>query len=342
MRQIFCYLKRYGGFIYLLDNFLAEKKLEQAPTRDGFGKALVDAAQRDESIVGLTADLSESTRMDGFQKAFPERFFELGVAEQNMMGVAAGMALAGKVPFISSYATFSPGRNWDQLRVSVCYTKANVKVIGCHSGLSVGPDGATHQALEDIAITRVLPNLVVIAPSDSHEAYQAVTWAADYDGPVYIRLTREKTPVFTNLVHKFELGKSHHVMKGEDVTIVVCGPVAYEAIQAAEVLKDHDITADVIVSPSVKPFDVDTLINSVKRTGAVVTVEEHQVTGGLGGVVSEVLGEHMPVPVERVGMPDSFGESGEPAELFKKYGLDRSAIVEAVKRVMKRKDHGKT
>lgn len=326
---------------YLVDNFLAEKKLEQAATRDGFGKALVDCAQRDESIVGLTADLSESTRMDGFAKAFPDRFFELGVAEQNMMGVAAGLALAGKIPFISSYATFSPGRNWDQLRVSVCYTKANVKVIGCHSGLSVGPDGATHQALEDIAITRVLPNLVVVTPGDAHEAYQAVTWAADYNGPVYIRLTREKTPVFTNLVHKFQIGKSRIVMKGENVTMIAAGPIAYEAIQAAELLKDHDITADVIVSPSIKPFDIETLINSVARTGAVVTVEEHQVTGGLGGLVSEVLGEHMPVPVERVGMPDSFGESGEPVQLFKKYGLDRTAIVEAVKRVMNRKNHGK-
>lgn len=322
---------------YLLEDFLHEKKLEQAPTRDGFGKALVDCAQRDEDIVGLTADLSESTRMDGFEKAFPDRFFELGVAEQNMMGVAAGLALSGKVPFLSSYATFSPGRNWDQLRVSVCYTGANVKVIGCHSGLSVGPDGATHQALEDIAITRVLPNLVVIAPVDSNEAYQATTAAAQYNGPVYIRLTREKTPMFTNLLYPFEIGKAHTAIKGDDVTIIACGPVAYEAVQAAEELKDHGVMAEVIFSPSIKPLDVHTIVASVKRTGAVVTVEEHQITGGLGGAVSEVLGEHHPVPIERVGMPDSFGESGQPIELWQKYGLDRKAIISAVERVIKRK-----
>lgn len=298
---------------------------------------MVDCAQRDESIVGLTADLSESTRMNDFESKFPDRFFELGVAEQNMMGVAAGMALSGKIPFISSYATFSPGRNWDQLRVSVCYTKANVKIVGCHSGLSVGPDGATHQALEDIAITRVLPNLVVVAPCDSHEAYQAVTWASDYNGPVYIRLTREATPVFTQLTHRFELGKAQVALKGSDVTIVACGPIAYEAIQAADVLKDEQINAEVILSPSIKPLDADTILESVKRTGCVVTVEEHQITGGLGGAVAELLGEHRPAPLERVGMPDLFGESGQPGELLKKYSLDRRAIVSACHRAVKRK-----
>jgi transketolase len=323
--------------MYLVKDFLDEKKLTQTPTRDGFGKALVDCANRDERIVGLTADLSESTRMDGFEKAYPDRFFEIGVAEQNMMGIAAGLALSGKVPFLSSYATFSPGRNWDQLRVSVCYTKANVKVIGCHSGLSVGPDGATHQALEDIAITRVLPNLVVLAPSDSNEAYQAVTMAADYDGPVYIRLTREASPVFTELTHPFKLGQAQVVMKGRDVTLVACGPISYEAIQAAEMLKDHDISAEVILSPSVKPLDRDTLLSSIRNTKAVVTVEEHQITGGLGGAVAELLAEEFPTPLERVGMPNTFGESGQPSQLWHKYGLDRIAIVAAAKRAMERK-----
>lgn len=321
----------------LVDDYLTYQKLTQAATRDGFGKALVDCAQRDEAIVGLTADLSESTRMDAFEKAFPERFFELGVAEQNMMGVAAGLALSGKIPFLSSYATFSPGRNWDQLRVSVCYSKANVKVVGCHSGLSVGPDGATHQALEDLAITRVLPNLVVLAPVDSHQAYQATTAASEYIGPVYMRLTREPTPVFTTLVTPFVIGKAQPVVKGQDVTIVACGPVAYEALLAAEALKDDDIHAEVILCPTIKPLDSQTLLSSVERTRAVVTVEEHQIDGGLGGAISELLAEHLPTPLERVGMPNQFGESGESKTLWKKYGLDRHAVIAAVKRVMKRK-----
>lgn len=322
---------------YLVDDFLNEKKLTQAATRDGFGQALVDCAARDTAVVGLTADLSESTRMNEFEKKFPDRFFELGVAEQNLMGVAAGMALAGKIPFIASYATFSPGRNWDQLRVSVCYSRANVKIIGCHSGLSVGPDGATHQALEDIAITRVLPHLVVVAPVDAHETYQAVSWAAEYTGPVYIRLTREKSPVFTELTHKFELGRAKIVAKGRDVTLIACGPLAYEAIIAAELLKDDGVLAEVISSPSIKPLDEKTILASVAATGAVVTVEEHQITGGLGGAVAELLAEERPTPLERVGMPDRFGQSGAPVELWRRYGLDRRAIVAAAKRVVQRK-----
>lgn len=323
---------------YLLSDYLLEKKVEQAATRDGFGKALVDCANRDENIVGLTGDLSESTRMEAFQKLYPDRFFDVGVAEQNMMGIAAGLALSGKVPFISSYATFSPGRNWDQLRVSVCYSKANVKIMGCHSGLSVGPDGATHQALEDIAITRVLPNLVVLSPADSHEAYQATVAAAEYDGPVYMRLTREKSPVFTELSHPFKIGKAHAVVKGEDVTLLATGALAYEALQAAEMLRDESISCDVVLCPTIKPLDADTILASVERTGAVVTVEEHQIHGGFGGAVAELLGARLPSPIEQVGMPDLFGESGTPMELWQKFGLDRKAIVAAVQRVIKRKD----
>ncbi len=322
---------------YLVNGYLNEKKIEQAATRDGFGEALITIGQRDDRIVGLSADLSESTRMDGFAKAYPDRFFEVGVAEQNMMGMAAGLALAGKIPFLTSYATFSPGRNWDQLRVSVCYSKANVKVIGCHSGLSVGPDGATHQALEDIAMTRVLPNLVVLAPCDSNEAHQATLAVAEYRGPVYMRLTREATPIFTQASQPFLLGHAHQVEAGHDATLIAAGPVAYEALQAALVLKKCGITCDVILSPSIKPLDSKTILQSVYETQAVVTVEEHQISGGLGGAIAELLVEECPVPMERVGMPNSFGESGAPAELWHKYGLDRVAIVAAVERVVKRK-----
>ncbi len=322
---------------YLIDNPGDEKNLVQLPTRDGFGKAVVDLAARDDRIVGLTGDLCESTRMDGFKSAYPERFVEVGVAEQNMMGLAAGLALAGKLPFVTSYATFNPGRNWDQLRVSVCYSNANVKVVGCHSGLSVGPDGATHQALEDIAITRVLPNMIVLAPTDCHEAYQATLAMAEHVGPAYMRLTREKTPLFTRLTHPFTIGLAYTVRGGGDVTIVACGPLAYEAFQAAVILKHHHIAAEVIFSPSVKPLDKDTILSSVAKTRAVVTVEEHQITGGLGGAVSEMLVEYDPVPLERVGMADSFGESGDPPALLKKYGLDRAAIVAAARRVVGRK-----
>lgn len=322
---------------YLLENYLNEKKVETAATRDGFGKAMVDLGEKNQDIVGLSGDLSESTRMEGFQKAYPQRFFEVGVAEQNMMGISAGLALAGKIPFLTSYATFSPGRNWDQLRVSVCYSQANVKIVGCHSGLSVGPDGATHQALEDIAITRVLPNLVVLAPCDSNEAYQATLAAAEYEGPVYIRLTREKTPIITSDTHPFVIGKANHVREGKHMTILSCGPIAYEALQAAEELSDGDIDCDVILCPTIKPLDKETILKSVEKTGAVVTVEEHQIDGGFGSAICELLTENFPVPVERVGMPNTFGESGNPNELFAKYGLDRSAIVKAAHRVLKQK-----
>ncbi len=322
---------------YLVEKYLHEETVAQAATRDGFGVALVEAGKTNDQIVGLSGDLTESTRMDGFAKAYPERFFEVGVAEQNMAGVAAGLALAGKIPFITSYATFSPGRNWDQLRVSICYSQANVKVIGCHAGLSVGPDGATHQALEDIAMTRVLPNLVVLAPCDSNEAHQATLAISEYEGPVYMRLTREKTPVFTRPDDKFIIGKAKHVLIGSDVTIITAGPVAYEALQAVAELRTKGIQCDVLLLPTIKPLDKTAIIASAEKTKAVVTVEEHQITGGLGGAVAELLGEELPTPIERVGMPDSFGESGQPAELFKKYGLDRRAVVKAVERALKRK-----
>ncbi len=316
---------------------LFDKDVEQLPTRNGFGEGLVLAAEENQNVVGLTGDLVESTRMDGFAKKFPERFFEMGVAEQNMAGVAAGLALSGKIPFISSYATFSPGRNWDQIRVSVCYSEANVKIAGCHAGISVGPDGATHQALEDIAIMRVLPKMTVIYPCDSIEARKATLAAAHHNGPVYLRFAREKTPVITAELTPFTIGKAQVMRDGADVAIVATGPLVYEALQAAETLTQEKIQATVINMHTIKPLDMDTLERIGKHCKAVVTVEEHQVHGGLYGAVSEFYARNLPLPIEPVAMSDRFGESGQPDELLKKFGLKARDIRSAVHRVLKRK-----
>lgn len=315
---------------------LYDKDVEQIPTRNGYGDGLVEIGKEDERVVVLTGDLAESTRAHLFQKAFPKRFVECGVAEQNMMGVAAGLAFSGKIPFVSSYAVFVPGRNWDQLRVSVCYGNANVKVAGAHAGISVGPDGATHQALEDIAITRVLPNLTVIVPCDYLETKKATIALAKMMGPAYFRFAREKTPVITTEKTPFKIGEAIVMRDGKDATIAACGPLVYEALLAAEELAASDISCEVINCHTLKPFDEETLVKSVKKTGCVVTVEEHQITGGLGGAVAETLGRLCPVPIEMIGMPNSFGESGEPKELLKKYGMTAKDIVKAVKKVTKR------
>lgn len=316
---------------------LYKTDVEQIPTRNGYGDGLVELGKEDERIVVLTGDLAESTRANLFQKAYPKRFIECGIAEQNMMGVAAGLALAGKVPFVSSYAVFVPGRNWDQLRVSVCYTNANVKVAGAHSGISVGPDGATHQALEDIAITRVLPNLTVVVPCDYQETKKATKALAKMTGPAYFRFAREKTPVITTEQTPFELGKTIVMREGKDVTIAACGPLVYEALMAAEMLAKKKISCEVLNCHTLKPFDEATLVKSVKKTGCCVTVEEHQITGGLAGAVSETLGRKYPTPIENIGMPNHFGESGEPKELLEKYGMTTKDIIKAVQKVMKRK-----
>ncbi len=322
--------------MHLKTNLFTEPS--QAATRDGYGHGVVEAGKANDRVAVLSCDLTESTRSQMFREEFPERFIEVGVAEQNMAGIAAGMAQEGWVPFIASYAVFSPGRNWDQIRVSVCYAENNVKVVGAHAGISVGPDGATHQALEDIAITRVLPNMTVLVPCDAEEAKKVTLAAAAHDGPVYIRLTREKTPEITTAKTPFAIGKAQNLMKGTDVTIVAAGPVLYEALLAAKELNaKHKISAEVINSPSIKPFDARTVVASAKKTGAVVTVEEHQITGGLFGVVSETLSQKMPVPVVPVGMPDSFGESGTPDELLTKYGMKAKHIVAAVKKAIKKK-----
>ncbi len=315
---------------------LFDPKIEQVPTRNGFGDALLELGEKNKDVVVLTGDLAESTRSLAFGQKYPQRFIEAGIAEQNMMSIAAGLALSGKIPFISSYAVFNPGRNWDQLRVSVCYSRANVKVAGAHAGVSVGPDGATHQALEDIAITRVIPNLTVIVPCDYHETKKATIAAAAIKGPVYFRFTREKTPVFTTPASPFKVGRAETLKEGRDVVIVGAGPILYEALLAAKQLSAK-INVGVLNLHTIKPIDKAALIKAAKSAGAIVTIEEHQINGGIGGAVSEILSENYPVPVRRVGVLDRFGESGEPGQLIEKFGLGSKSIARAAIDVMRMK-----
>lgn len=321
---------------YLTD--LASTFSNQIPPRDGFGEALVELGKTNANVVALTGDLVESTRVQAFAEKFPDRFVEMGVAEQNMAGVAAGMSFAGKIPFMTSYAVFSPGRNWDQIRVSICYSKANVKIVGAHAGISVGPDGATHQALEDIAITRVLPNLVVVVPTDSIEAKKATLAIAEHVGPCYIRFGREKTPVITTEKTPFVLGKALPMVSGSDVAVLANGQMVARALDAAKRLAARDISVGVVNVHTLKPLDQKTIISVAKDTGAIVTAEEHQKIGGLGSAVAEVLGEHYPVPMERIGINDSFGESGDPNTLMDHYGLGVDDIIKAIERVLERKN----
>lgn len=326
----------------LVDNILDLKSLEQKPTRDGFGLGLTQAADENPQVVGLCADLTESTRMEAFAKKYPERFVEMGVAEQNMASVAAGMSLIGKVPYITSYAMFSPGRNWEQLRTTVCYNEANVKIIGSHAGVSVGPDGATHQAIEDIAITRPIPNMKVFAPCDMWEAKKVTYAISKVHGPCYARFAREKTPVFTIEETPFEIGKAQvfwqEQKKGRpDVAIIACGPLVHNAILAAADLEKEGLNIRVINNVSIKPMDEETIIQAAKDAGSVVTVEEHQVAGGMGSAVAEVLAKNYPVPMEFIGVQNQFGQSGAPSELVEHYGMGVKHIKDAVKKVLARK-----
>jgi transketolase len=322
--------------VKLADNLFGPD-IKQVPIRNGYGEGLLVLGQENPSVIVLCCDLTESTRSLDFAKAYPDRFIEVGVAEQNLAGLGAGVAHEGKIPFITSYAVFSPGRNWEQIRLSICFANNNVKIIGSHAGISVGPDGATHQAMEDIALTRVLPNMTVLVPCDAIEARKATIAAAKTVGPVYIRLAREKTPQFTTDDTPFEIGKAFVFREGKDATIVAAGPQVYYALQAANELSKEGIECEVINLVSVKPIDEQTIIASVKKTGCVVSAEEHQITGGVGSAVAEVLARNFPVPQEFVGMPDHFGESGEPNELIAKWGMDSKAIIAAVKKVIKRK-----
>lgn len=314
-----------------------DKEIEQVPSRNGFGEGLVLAAEENEQVVGLCADLTESTRIQAFAEKFPERFFEVGVAEQNMVTVAAGLALGGKIPFTASYATFSPGRNWEQIRTTICYNDVPVKIIGSHAGVSVGPDGATHQALEDIAMMRALPNMVVISPADSIEARKATQAIARLNQPCYLRLSREKMPVITTEQTPFEIGKAEVFNEGKDATIIATGQMVYRALLTAKRLEKKKLSVRVINCHTIKPLDKDTILKAAKETGAIITAEEHQVTGGLGGAVAELLSQHFPVPVKIIGIEDRFGESGEPNQLLEKYGLTVENITKAVMQVLKMK-----
>lgn len=313
---------------------MINKKIQTKATRDGFGQAILDLAKKNKDIVVVSADLAESTRVHHFAKAYPKRFIEVGVAEQNMMGIAAGLSFEDKIPFITSFGVFSPGRNWDQLRVSVCYSNANVKIIASHTGLSVGEDGASHQALEDIAITRCLPNLVVLAPADFNETKLATKAALEHQGPVYIRFARQSSPIFTK--DKFKIGKAQTLISGKDITIVGIGPLLYEAILAAQELAKKGIKVEIINSASIKPLDEKTILNSVKKTGKVITLEDHQKIGGLGSAVAELLSEKLPRPLKRMGVDDSFGESGTVENLWKKYKLNHTYIIENVLDMLKK------
>lgn len=326
----------------LVENFFDLKSIEQKPTRDGYGLGLVEAADDNPDVVALCADLVESTRTEAFAKKYPERFVEMGVAEQNMASVAAGMSLMGKIPYISSYAMFSPGRNWEQIRTTICYNEANVKICGAHAGVSVGPDGATHQAIEDIAITRPIANLKVFAPCDMWEAKKVTYAVSKVSGPCYVRYAREKTPVFTTKETPFEIGKAQVFWtepEGEKpaVAIVACGPLAHNALLAAAELEKEGTNVRVINAVSIKPLDEETVIQAAKDAGAVVTVEEHQVAGGMGSAVSEVLARNHPVPMEFVGVQNRFGESGNPNELIEHFGMGVSHIIIAAKRAISRK-----
>ncbi|MBU1126302.1 MAG: transketolase C-terminal domain-containing protein [Patescibacteria group bacterium] len=311
--------------------------LKQVPTRNGYGEGVVEAAKKDPNIYVLCADLTESTRNEWFKETFPDRFVQMGVSEQSLAAIAAGMTLAGKTVFIASYAAFSPGRNWEQIRTTACLPNMNVKIAGAHTGVSVGPDGATHQMLEDIALMRVLPGMTVLVPADYIETRKATVTAAKIDGPVYIRFAREKTPVFTTEATPFEVGKATVLRDGNDLAIIGCGPLVYECLMAAEELAKLGIEARVINNASVKPMDEKTIITAAKECGAIITIEEAQVAAGMGSAVCELLSAEFPVPIERMGMQDRFGESGEPQQLLEHFKLTAPAIVDAAKRIIKKK-----
>ena len=323
---------------YLVRNLFDTTKLKQIPTRTGFGEGLVEAGKKDKNVVVLCCDLTESTRADMFKKAFPDRFIQMGIAEQALASIGAGMSLAGKVPFISSYAAFSPGRNWEQIKTTIALQNSNVKIAGAHAGLSVGPDGATHQMLEDIAITSAIPNMRVEVPCDAIETRKTTIAGAKFVGPFYFRFARANSPVFTTEKTPFTLGKAEVFRFGNDLTIIAAGPLVYEALLAAEMLsKDHGIEARVINCHSIKPLDEKTIIAAAKETGAIVTVEEGQVHGGLAGMICETLALTVPVPVERVGSQDRFGESGEPRQVQEAFGITAPYIALAADRVLQRK-----
>lgn len=315
------------------------EKVEEVPIRNGYGEGLLIAGEKNPDVVVLCADLTESTRSEEFSKKYPDRFFELGVAEQNMATIAAGLGISGKIPFISSYATFSPGRSWEQIRTTISYNDSNVKIAGHHAGIVTGPDGATHQAVEDIATMRVMANMKVVVPCDAIEARKATVAAAEMRGPVYLRFAREKSPVVTTEETPFEVGKAEvfYQTTKPQAAIIACGLLVYNALQAAIELEKEKINVLVINNHTIKPIDEKKITEVAKKCGAVVTVEEHQISGGLGGAVAEVLAKNCPTSMEFVGLRGVFGESGGAKELIEKYGMGVKDIKEAVKKVIKKK-----
>ena len=312
-------------------------KFEERPTRNGYGEGVVLAGKANENVVVLCADLTESTRNEEFKKQFPDRFIQMGVHEQLLAALAAGMALEGKIPYITSYAMFCPGRAWEMVRTNICLNEVPVKIIGSHAGVSVGPDGATHQAIEDIAIMRPIPNMTIVAPCDATEARKATLSLLDVNGPCYARFAREKTPVFTTEETPFEIGKATIFREGNDAALVACGSLVYNALSAAEELAKDGLDIRVINSHTIKPLDEKIILTAAKECGAIVTVEEHQVTGGLGGAVAEYLSRVYPTVVERIGVQNQFGQSGAPKELIEHYGMDIPSIKKVVHKAIRRK-----
>lgn len=322
--------------LYLIKDVLS-KDIEMIPTRKGFGKGLLEAGKRDENVVAACADLTDSTQISLFRNEFPDRFIEIGVAEQNLVTVGSGMAAMGKIPFVSSYAAFSPGRNWEQIKTTVALNDVPVKIVGAHAGLYTGADGATHQMLEDIALMRVMPNMVVIVPGDAVEAEKATLAMAVDKRPNYIRLAREATPVLTTEKTPFEIGKAYVYTEGADITVISTGVMTYQAMVAAEQLFKDGIDVEVIHCPTIKPLDAVTILKSVHKTKCVITIEEAQINGGLGGAVAELLGEEFPVPMKRLGVRDTYGESGKPEELLELHGLTAKHISMAAHQMIDKK-----
>lgn len=311
--------------------------MSKIATRDAYGDALVSLGKKRDDIVVLDADLSGSTKTSKFAKAFPDRFFNMGIAEQDMMGTAAGLAVGGKLPFVSTFAVFATGRAWEQVRQSICYPKLNVKIVASHAGITVGEDGGSHQSLEDIAVMRVIPHMTVIVPADGPETLQAIEAAAGMNGPCYVRVGRSKVPVVCTEDYRFAIGKAHVFNQGKEAAIVAAGIMVAEALKARDLLKAEAIDAGVINMSTIKPLDEAALIDAAKRCGAIVTAEEHSIIGGLGGAVAEVLSGSCPVPLVRVGVKDAFGTSGDGDGLMKHYGLSAGDIVSAVKEAIKKK-----
>jgi transketolase len=309
----------------------------QKDTRSGFGDGIYELGQKNPNVVALTADLAGSLKLNAFIKTFPERFIQCGIAEANMIGIAAGLTIGGKIPFTTTFANFSTGRVYDQIRQSVAYSGKNVKICASHAGLTLGEDGATHQILEDIGLMKMLPGMTVIVPCDYNQTKAATIAIAEYEGPVYLRFGRPVWPIFTNPDEPFVIGKAQQLAEGSDASIFACGHLVWKAVEAAKALKEKGILVDVINIHTIKPLDEEAVLNSIKKTGCAVTAEEHNVIGGLGDSIAQTATKHFPVPIEMIGTQDTFGESGKPTELLKKYGLETENIIAAVEKAISRK-----